>query len=91
MFTKKSKEKIDFALFTFRNNDKIKRLIQETWYMQNSGQKTQRHKILRMEVLRRAETSKCIGGHEDDLLKLENDDMNRTNMNRIYIFQVQLS
>ena len=30
--------------------------------MQNPGQKTKRHKISRMEVLRRAETSKCIGG-----------------------------
>ena len=37
-----------------------------------------------MEVLRRAKTSKCIGGQKGDLLKLENDNMNRNNVNRIY-------
>ena len=52
--------------------------------MQNSGQKTKRHKISRMEVLRRAETSKCIGGHEGDLWNLENDNLNKNNVNRVY-------
>lgn len=47
--------------------------------MENSGQKVKRHKILRLETLRRAKTSKCIGGCKGNLLKLANNNLNRNN------------
>ena len=47
--------------------------------MENSGQKVKRHKILRWETLRRAKTSKCIGGCKGNLLKLANNNLNRNN------------
>lgn len=47
--------------------------------MENSGKKVKRHKILRLETLRRAKTSKCIGGCKGNLLKLANDNLNRNN------------
>ena len=56
--------------------------------MENSGQKIKRHKISRMEVLRRAENSEYISSCKGDLLKFANDNLNRNNISRVH-FPVQ--
>ena len=58
--------------------------------MENSVQKIRGHKISRMEVLRRAEPRKCIYSCKGNLLKLENDNLNRNNVSRVS-FLVQSS
>ena len=51
--------------------------------MENLGQKVKRHNI-KDGGLRRAETSKCLGGCEGDFLKFANDNLNRNNISRVH-------
>ena len=76
----KSEGKTDLALYALNNIDKVVKVIQTTWDMEEAGDIVHRRKTPRLEILKAMQSFPCVEGCEGQWLTCAKETLHRNNI-----------
>ena len=76
----KAEGKTDLALYALNNIDKVVKVIQTTWDMEEAGDIVHRRQTPRLEILQTAQSSGCVDGCEGQWLTCAKETLTRNNI-----------